>query len=329
MKISFLSVVYTEYFSLALRGHEDLNAWATSLFCEMSCIYSLYIHLRQKKESYHVSSFIILKIGPISLSPNSSAWFTRASLTVLYPTRTTVFLGPKNTWICSRRFWRAGEHRERHLQTNQKMLGCYHYLNVFKSSSHLKKGVKGSCKVKGQQVPHQRQRFWSRWLFPFFQRFGSRRKKIQNQKQQQRAPQLMHSHICSSCVREGPCVILNKIYKTIHENKGLLCVAQACMWLSGESLILLSLLKRQERYSILCHKSKSSGLTQSLHQYYCSYMIKTCLLVYICTTYSCIYFSNNAQRIQVGLNCDPWRYYDLQQIKLQTSKSQQNQTHTL
>lgn len=36
-------------------------------------------------------------MGVMSLSPNSSAWFTSACLTVLYPARTTNFLGPKCT----------------------------------------------------------------------------------------------------------------------------------------------------------------------------------------------------------------------------------------
>jgi len=44
-------------------------------------------------------------------------------------------------------------------------------------------------------------------------------------------------------------------------------------------------------------KSKKSGLTQSLLQYYLIYIIKACLLVYICTKYcDIVYITNNAQQ---------------------------------
>ncbi len=168
MKISFLSVVIHRVFFI---GPE--RPWRSeclsNIFVLWNVLHLQFVHsFEAEKRILPCSSFIILKIGPISLSPNSSAWFTRASLTVLYPTRTTVFLGPKNTWICSRRFWRAGEHRERHLQTNQKMLGCYHYLNVFKSSSHLKKVSKGLVRSRVSRFPTSGSGFGPGGSFPFF-----------------------------------------------------------------------------------------------------------------------------------------------------------------
>ncbi len=163
MKISFLSVVIHRVFFI---GPE--RPWRSeclsNIFVLWNVLHLQFVHsFEAEKRILPCSSFIILKIGPISLSPNSSAWFTRASFFIQQGPQ--FFWDPKTLGICSRRFWRAGEHRERHLQTNQKMLGCYHYLNVFKSSSHLKKGVKGS---RVSRFPTSGSGFGPGGSFPFF-----------------------------------------------------------------------------------------------------------------------------------------------------------------
>ncbi len=194
----------------------------------------LFVHYRETRSNISVTELFCIGY--------------KSFLTVLYPARTTVFLGPKNTWKCPRRFWRAGEHRERHLQTNIKMLGCFCYLNVFHVKFSPQKrcqrvswgqGSAGSPPAAVVWVPVALSLLSEIWIqkkantkpeatakLPVMYLCWETGAVTQQQPFSLWASQLIHSHIYSSCVRED--LILKMLFFFIHEKKGLVWLA--CMW---------------------------------------------------------------------------------------------------
>lgn len=72
------------------------SQWLSSSFISDALVHIMLCHVCQADvlPNPWLKSW---NIGLMSLCPNSSAWFTSACLTVLYPARTTTFLGPKCT----------------------------------------------------------------------------------------------------------------------------------------------------------------------------------------------------------------------------------------
>ncbi len=82
--------------------------------------------------------------------------------------RPQIFWNPETLGICSRGFWRAAEHRERHLQTHIKMLGCF--CNLIFSSQVLtsKKVSKGLVRSRVSRFPNSGSGLGPGGSFPFF-----------------------------------------------------------------------------------------------------------------------------------------------------------------
>ncbi len=166
------------------------------------------------------------------------------------------------------------------------MLGCFCYLNVFQVKFSPQKrcqrvswgqGSAGSPPAAGLGPGGSFPSFWD--LDPEESKYKTRSNSkapsnvpvlktaaavTQQQPFSLWASQLIHSHIYSSCVREGPNP--KNVVFFIHEKR----LGVISMYVTGydESAIFFSMLKQDRNimsYNIAGNKSKSLSLTRSLH----------------------------------------------------------------